>query len=247
MRSVIKSYNRSESYLLMLLSQSGVQLYEALNDGIIQEIQNGDFPFPENQHYNTNHDKSTDAKYLDSLVREFMNKVDKAVLKVHNETNLNCVVICTESNYSALQQVADKPSLYLGYAAVNYNKTAPHQIVQQSWEIIKSLQYDRRTRAISEMKEAVAHGTVLTDLQDIYRAAIDGRGELLIVHQDFSQAVLMNDDRSFELVDDVTIPGVVDDITSTIAWEVISKKGRVFFTSQDEIKDLGKIVLKTRY
>jgi len=48
-------------------------------------------------------------------------------------------------------------------------------------------------------------------------------------------------------VDDSTTPNAIDDITSTIAWEVISKKGRVIFTSQDEIKDLGKIVLKTRY
>jgi hypothetical protein len=28
---------------------------------------------------------------------------------------------------------------------------------------------------------------------------------------------------------------------------VLSKNGRVFFTTQDEIKDIGKIVLKTRY
>jgi hypothetical protein len=48
-------------------------------------------------------------------------------------------------------------------------------------------------------------------------------------------------------VDDATTPNAIDDITSTIAWEVLSKKGRIFFTSQDEIKDLGKIVLKTRY
>lgn len=246
-RSVIKDYNRSETYLLILLSQSGVQLFEAINDGIIQEIKNEDFPFPENQHYNTNKEKGSDSKYLDNLLREFLNKVDKALVKVHLATNLNCVVVCTEENYSQLQQVADKASMYLGYAPINYNKTATHQIVQQSWEIVKSLQVERRTKAIEEMKEAVSNGKVLTDLQDIYRAAIDGLGELLIVHQDFKQAVMMKDDRSFDLVDDATIPNVIDDITSNIAWEVLSKKGRVFFTSQDEIKELGEIVLKTRY
>jgi hypothetical protein len=247
LRSIMKTYNRSENYLLMLLSQTGVHLFEAMNDGIIHEIHTDEFPFPENQHYNTNHEKASDAKHLDNLVREFLNKVDKALVKVHAQTGLNCVVICTEENYTMLQQVADKPSIYLGYAPVNYNKTATHDIVKQSWEVIKSLQFDRRTRAIGEMKEAVANGKVLTDLQDIYRAAIDGQGDMLIVHQDFQQAVVMKDDRSFDLVDDATTPHAIDDITSTIAWEVLSKKGRIFFTSQDEIKDLGKIVLKTRY
>jgi hypothetical protein len=181
------------------------------------------------------------------MVREFLNKVDKAFVKVHNETGLECVVICTENNYSRLQQVADKPKAYLGYAPIDYNNTARHRIAAQAWEIIRSLQQQRRTKAINEMKGAIAQGKVLTDLQEIYRAAIDGRGDLLIVHRGFSQAVKMKDDRNFDLIDDATQPNTIDDITSNIAWEVLSKKGRVFFTLQEEIKDLGEIVLKTRY
>jgi hypothetical protein len=224
LRSIIKSYNRSENYLLMLLSQSGVQLYEALNDGIIHEIRNEDFPFSENHHYNTHSDKGSDPKHLDDLVREFLNKVDKAFVKVHNETDLNCVVICTEDNYSRLQQVADKPSIYFGYEAIDYNNTATHQIVKQSWDIIKTLQKERRSKAIAEIKEAVAHGVVLTDLQEIFQASIDGRGDLLMIHQDFSQPVIMTSDRTFELTNDRSKQDAIDDITSNIAWEVLSKK-----------------------
>ena len=244
---IIKSFNRSQNYLLMLLSQSGVRLYEALNDEILQEIRNDDFPFSENSHYNTHADRGSDSKYLDDLVREFLNKVDKALVKVHHETDMNCVVICTEDNYSRLQQVADKPAVYLGYSPIDYNSTETHQIVKQSWEIIQSQQKERRSKAIEEMKEAVAHGTVLTDLQEIFQAATEGRADLLIVHEDFSQTVVMTGERTFELTDDKTKEGAIDDITSTIAWEVLSKKGRVIFTSQDEIKELGNIVLKTRY
>jgi hypothetical protein len=246
-RSLIKNYNRSENYLVMLLSQSGVILYEAVNDDIINEVRNDDFPFSENRHYNTHSDKGSDPKHLDDLVREFLNKVDKALVKVYNETGLKCVVVATEDNYSRLQQVADKPGVYLGYANIDYNKVETHHIVKQSWELVKEQQKQRRTEAINEMQEAVAHGKVLTDLQEIYQASIDGRGDLLIIHQDFSQAVVMKDERTFDLVNDKSTPNAIDDITSIIAWEVISKKGRVIFTSQDKIKDLGKVVLKTRY
>ena len=247
LRSLIKSYNRSEEYFILLLSQSGVTLYEALNDGILHEFRNEDFPFAENRHYNTHHDKGSDSKHLDDLVREFLNKLDKAAVKVHNETDLHFVVICTEDNYSRLMQVADKPGMYHGYASINYNNIAPHHIVRQAWEIVQKLQYKQRTKAISEMKEAVGHGAVLTDLQEIFQASVDGRGELLLVHQDFAQPVLMTSERTFDLIDDMIQPGAIDDITSTIAWEVLSKKGRVAFTTQDEIKEMGEIVLKTRY
>ena len=74
-----------------------------------------------------------------------------------------------------------------------------------------------------------------------------GKGDLLVVHQDFQQPVMMTDSNNFKLIDDPSTPGAVDDITSNIAWEVISKKGRVIFTEQEEMTDLGKIALKTRY
>jgi hypothetical protein len=246
-RSLIKAYNRSQDYLLLLLSQGGVQLYEVLNDGVVGEIRNNDFPFSENRHYITHPDKASDPKQLDNMVREFLNKVDKAVAKVYNQTNLPCVVICTEDNYSKLKQVADKPEIYLGFAPIDYNKTAHHHIATQSWEIIKELQLRRRTEAIAEIKEAIAQGKALADLHDIYLAAIDGRGEMLIVQDDYSQSAIMNDERSFDLTDDVTQHNAIDDITSNIAWEVLCKKGRVFFASLEEMQGLGKIVLKTRF
>lgn len=246
-RPLIKNYNRNENYLVMLLSQSGVQLYEALNDRILQEIQNNDFPYPENTYIETESARRSDSKHLDNLIREFLNKVDKAIVKVHNKTNLNCVVICTEDNYNRLQQVADKPSVYLGYANIDYNKIETHHIVEQSWELVKEQQKQSRTEAINEMQEACAHGKLLTDLQEIYQASIDGRGDLLIVHHDFLQAVVMKDERTFDLVNDPTTPNAIDDIVSNIAWEVISKTGRVFFTTQDEIVEFGNIVLKIRY
>lgn len=246
-RSLIKAYNRSEEYFILLLSQSEVKLFKGINDGITSEIKNDDFPFPENRHYNTHSDKGSDPKHLDDLIREFLNKVDKALVKIHNETGINCVVISTEDNYTRLLQVADKPLIYIGFANVDYNKMDNHHLAKQSWEIVSSLQQLRRTEAISEIKEAVGQGNVLTDLQEIYQASMDGQGELLIVHQDFAQSVIMTGERTFDLVNDPTQPQVIDDITSNIAWNLITKKGRVYFTSQEEIKEIGQIVLKTRY
>jgi hypothetical protein len=144
-------------------------------------------------------------------------------------------------------QVANVPSAYIDYASINYNDVANHTIAADAWKIVEALQHKTRTEAIHEMQEAVGKGNVLTDLSEIFRAAKEGKGDLLIVHNDFSQVVKMIDENSFELIDDVTETGAIDDITNEIAWEVISKKGRAIFTEQEEIKSLGSIVLKVRY
>ncbi len=246
-RPLIKAYNRSEPYLIMVLSQNKVSLYEAVNESIIQEVKNEDFPFTENIPATLYPEKLGDAKYVDDLTRNFFNEIDKSLIRVHHTTDLKCVVVTTENNYAKLMQVADAPNLYHGYVSINSNKNTPHYIVKETWKLIEKLQSKRRGEAIEEVRKAVSQGNVLTELQDIYRAAVNGRADLLVVHQNYKQPVIMNDNDSFKLIDDPATPGAIDDITSKIAWEVISKKGRVIFTEQEELKEFGKIALKTRY
>lgn len=246
-KPLIKVYNRTRQYFILLLSQSGVQLFQTINDSISGEITNDSFPFEQNSHYLTDKDKLSDAKQVDNMVREFLNNVDKAMMKVYNKTGLKTVVICTENNYSRLIQIADKPSIYYGYSGINYNDTSNHTIAADAWKMVNALQIQNRSDAVNEMMEAVGNGKVVTDLAEIFRAVKEGRGELLIAHDNFHQAVKMTGEFSFDPVSDVTEPGVIDDIVSDIAWEVISKKGRVVFTEKDEIKSLGEIVLKLRY
>jgi hypothetical protein len=117
----------------------------------------------------------------------------------------------------------------------------------QAWEIMQEEQVIREMAAIEEMKEAAGHSKAITDLRSIFIAAKAGRGDLLIVSGKYSQAVKMTTEVTFKLVDDAAQPDVIDDITSVIAREVLSKKGRVVFTDLDEFTELGDIILKTRY
>lgn len=245
-KPLIKDFNRMEEYLVLVLSQTDVRLLHAINDGISGEIKNDDFTFAKNPYFLADLDKSSDGKQIDNLVREFFNQIDKALVKIHYKTDMNVVVICTENNWSRLKQVADKPSIYLGNVSMNYNDT-PHSIAAEAWKIVVAIQEEERAKLIQEMLEAEGHGRVITDLLDIFIAVKGGRGDLLIVRDGYHQAVKMNGRYSFDLASDVTLPGVIDDITSEMAWEVISKKGRAIFTNQTEFKSLGNIALKVRY
>lgn len=245
-RPLIKAMNRNKEYLILYLTQKGVHLYEALNDAIVREIENDDFPFTESK-YNLTHLFSENDQQNNKL-KEFYNQVDKAVQRANPELVLSCLVVATDDNYSLLSQVADQPQIYLGNISIDFNSpNQKNEFIKQAWEFIKEHQEIDRNKVIEELNEAAGKSLVLTDLQEIYQAARDGRGELLVVHQDFQQPVKMIDDRTFEIVEDADEIGVVDDITSTIAWEVIAKKGRAIFTDQEGLNGLGKIVLKTRY
>lgn len=246
-KPLIKDFNRMEEYLILVLSQTDVRLLHAINDGISGEIKNDDFTFAKNPYFLADLDKSSDGKQIDNLVREFFNQIDKALVKIHYKTDMNVVVICTENNWSRLKQVADKPSIYLGNVSMNYNDTGNHSLAAEAWKIVVAIQEEGRAKAIQEMKEAAGHGKMITELSHILYAVKEGRGDLLITNDDYHQAVKMTGVNTFELATDVTLPGVIDDITSDIAWEVISKKGRAIFTNSEEFKSIGNIALKVRY
>ncbi len=246
-KPLIKVLNQTVEYFILLLSQSGVKLLHTINDSISKEITNDDFPFAQNPHYIIDKNKLSDGKQVDNMVREFFNQVDKAMMKVYNSTGLNCIVICTEDNYSRLIQVADKPSIYYGYSNINYNDSSDRSLAVQAWHIVKEIHHKNIEDAIVEMQEAAGQGKVITNLSDIFRATKEGRGDLLITHNDYHQAVKMTGEFTFELAKDNTQAEVIDDIISEIAWEVITKNGRAIFVDQEDIKTLGDISLKIRY
>jgi len=246
-KPLIKVFNRTVEYLILKLTKSEVRLLLAMNDGIVGEIKNDDFPFDNNTDDSTDTETITNGKQAENQVREFFNKIDKAVVRVNNKTDMKCVVISTDDNYSRLLKVADKPSVYLGWTNINYNYTTSHSIANDAWQVVTVQQKKGRAEDIKEMQEAVSKGNVITELSEIYRAAKEGRGDLLIVNDHFHQAVRVTGEFSLDLVTDLTMPGVIDDITSDIAWNVISKKGRAIFTTQEELKALGDIALKVRY
>lgn len=245
-RPLIKAFNRTEAYSILLLSQSGTRLFKAQNDAIEEEITNDDFPLGENP-FSVHPENVSHARIVDNKLKEYLNQVDKAVVREFNRSGLRTVVISTPDNYRLLLEVADRPNVYFGHSPINYTNRANHQLAAGAWEVMKEIIHKRKHDAVSEIREAVAHSKVLTDLREIYRAAVSGQGDLLAVNTDFSQPARIVDDFNIEPVDDPETPGAEDDVVSMIAWSVLSAKGRVAFTDNNELGDLGPIALKTRY
>lgn len=247
LKPLIRDLNRTESYYILLVSQSGVHLYDTINDHIKAEVRNGDFPFKESRHHITDSAQKSNAKAVDDQLKEYLNQIDKALVRACLSDGKHCVVISTPDTYHKLMEVADRPELYYGHSAVNYNDLAEHTLAQQAWKVVDNRHYELRKAAIEEMQEAVGHGKVITDLRDIYDAVMEGRADLLIANHNFSQAVRMGGPDQFALVNDAKAPGVIDDITNDIAREVLAKKGRAIFTGQEELEMVGSIAVKLRY
>ena len=128
--------NKMEYYIL-LLSKSGAKLFHALNEDILEEIKNEDFPFEENEQFSNQYQKLNSAKKIDDLLSESFNIIDKAMVKLYHQTGMNCVVVGTQDNYAKLSKVADIPSIYVGHVPINLKDLSIRTLVSKSWELIK--------------------------------------------------------------------------------------------------------------
>lgn len=246
-RPVVKEIGRQTNYLIMLLSQSGIKLYSALNGHIVEEVHNEEFPIGENRFYNTFPDKASDSKHLDDLLREYLNRVDKALIPYISEEKIMTLVFCTEDNYSKLMQVADRPSIYYGYLPIDYNNVETHQLETRAWEFMKQELERKNEDYFKELDSAIGQGLVLTDLQEIYRACQDGKGDFLLVEENFRQAVKLVSDREIEIVEDPVGKDIVEDISSLLALFIDERGGQTLYVPEIPNQELRPIALKVRY
>ncbi|ERJ58027.1 baeRF3 domain-containing protein [Sphingobacterium paucimobilis] len=243
---LLKMANRNYEYYILVLSKNTTQVFRVIADKVIDEVKNEHFPF-ENPLFIPEAVRRSDARTVDNHVREYFNHVDKGVVELNKASGMSFLVVSLEENYTVLQQVADRKGIYLGHSAIDYNHVAPHELAKQAWDKVSQIQHQERAQAIEQLMSGVSQGRVLTDLQEIYRASINGNAELLIVHEDFQQAVTKIGEQEIKLIDKKDSSPMDYDIISAIAWNIRSKNGRVIFTQQDQLKDLGNIALLTRY
>lgn len=246
-RPLIKAYNRSEEYLILKVTTDNIHLYEALDNAITNEIKNDFFPFSDGVKEIYNADKGGDQQQVSDRVKELYNRIDKAAVKAYNEIGLKIVVIASDQNYKMLLSQADRPDIYAGYVTINNNEIKEHQLAEQAWEFVKSMQFNDRKNAIELIKANISKGLVITDVYEIYTSALDGRGELLVVNSEYQMPVKLTGERTFDIVEDADALDFNDDLITDIAWNIISKNGTVYFTQQEELAELGPIALLARY
>lgn len=226
---LIKVFNESENFYVLVLSQGGAQVFEALNKNITGEVKNDHFPFAETGYYPENAKRASDAEYVDNLLKNYLNKVDKAAVELNNETGLKFIVVSTADNFNLLQEVADDASVYIGHSDKDYNQQSPHDIIEPAWEIVESNQKKMMDETLDQLREDAGKNLIVTDTEKIDQAAIEGKGEFLFISEDYLE----------------TSPEI-EKINSLIT-QILSKNGWVYLTRNEEITKMGDLVLKTRY
>ena len=245
-RDLVRALNKEEHYYILRLSQNTVNLFEAYSDRPVREVNEGEFPM-ENELYNTDTLKRSMATKEDNMSREFFNRVDKAFQKLYNESPLGVVLVGVDRNISFFREVMDNSQMVIGTLIKNLDHQTPYQVVKEVWPVAQEGIRERRKEALDRLGAAVGQNKFSTDLNDIWKMVNQGRGDRLLVENDYFQPAKLTDDDRLKLVDDQTEPGVIDDIVDEIIERHLSKGGTITFMDNGQLKDHQGIALVLRY
>ncbi len=247
-RDLVRALHLESAYYVLTLSQNKSRLIEAFNDKLVKEV-GGEFPL-ENQVYTTNPAQLTDSERLDNLLKEFYNRVDKCVQDVMEDRALPIVVASDRRNFDHYHEITDRKELVVGFTNGSRDDTPAHKIVSDAWEEVRAMIQERNKKRLEELNEAVGHGRVLTEYNDIWAAISEGRGQTLFVQKDlFQPALLATDDNTIMLLDtiDRDEPGAVDDIIDEMIERNRQFGGDTVFVDSGKLAEFQGIALITRY
>lgn len=245
-RDLMRALQSSAHYYILTVSGHKSRLIQAYgNDVVVEYGAQHIFPI-ENRMYSTHADQRAQAGVEENLMKEFCNRVDKAMQEVHAVHPLPIIVAGDERNTRFMLEVADNKAWYVGTIIGSPDDLKARELAEKAHAEVQRQRAERESRALEEVARAQSAGKLLDDVGDIHRALLEGRGDTLYVESGHFQPAMIEGD-VVTLKNDPTAPGVMDDIIDEMAENTLKDGGHVVFLPAGSLEKYRKVCLVTRY
>jgi hypothetical protein len=245
-RDLVRALHKSEHYYILRLNLNNVQLFEAFADRPVKEVVGNGFPI-ENNLYNTDTLKRSMGEKQDNMSREFFNRVDKTFQDFYKSHPAGLVITGADRNIAFYKEICDNDRMIMGEIKKNLDNLSTYEMVKEAWPVALDYIKQSKSEALDLLGSAVGQNKFASDLTDIWKMVNQGRGDVLLVENDFFQPAIIQQDGSLKLAEDQNEPGVIDDIIDELMEVHLSMGGRVVFMDPGQLDNHQKIALILRY
>jgi hypothetical protein len=250
-RDLVFAMNRTPRYWVLVLSEKPTRLYEATRDDLI-EIRDEGFPIT---HEGPGGEQSLPggfgikkSAYRDEYHRKFFRQVDAALKSYLVDDPLPLVVIGVDRYLAFFDEVTRHKDSILVKLQGSHDKTSPHELGRLVWPQVKEALAQQRQKVLLELDKAIGERKIASAIDEVWRAANEGQGYLLLVEEDFHYpARLDKSGRQLIPAEDITAPDVIEDAVDEIIETVLRKQGQVVFLENGQLEAHHGIALILRY
>lgn len=245
-RDLVRAMQQGAEYYILWLNRNAARLVRAFNNQVVEEVK-GDFPM-KNGVATTDSAKQVADRDYGILIKEYFNRVDKALVRVLNGDPLPVVLATEARNVEHYRAIADKKAFLKGAFNPSHDDLKPLHLVEEAWKAYGPIVKERYTDRVQMLETAVSSGKLHSDHNDVWQAINQGRGATLFVKEGLFQPALMVDE-GIELLpaDQRERHGAVDDIINEMINRNLTYGGDTVFVEGDELDRFNGLALVTRY
>lgn len=259
-RDLMRDLSESVNYYVLAITSETARLMEGVNDTLVKELGNTSvrqenmseltFPIKNTSLPTGSKSDRTGSSDDHSYLKEFMNRVDKSLQQVYKTAPLPVILVGDARTLGFYEQVCDNDSMILGKVdnLANLKDGNAQDIIDGVQALVEEKRQSRYENALGELEKARNEKMVRTDLQKIYRSAVEGNAVMLLVRQGYSVPAVIDEEKATLMVaESASDEGVNDDAVAEIIELVNHNGGEVVFVPKEQMDDKEPIALITRY
>jgi hypothetical protein len=261
MRDLMYKLNYANPYFVLLLTEKDVKLFEGTWDNLT-EINDKNFPKEYHEEYIYNppspgtsyagyaHVKSfeKDKPALEEIrFKDFFRQADES-LNDYLKNTAPLIILAPEEELEWFEKISKHKKQIVKKIAGSYNYSNQKQLADIVWPAMR-LHFDNEIeQLIKEFKEKIGESHGISGIQEVWKAAKEGKAFKLLVEKDYSKPGFVDKDAYHLYLHTPQKPHtILADAVDDVIEMVLEKNGQVFFTDNGKLEDYQHIALITRY
>jgi hypothetical protein len=249
-RNLVYALNRSPRYRVLALSEKPTRLFEGTH-GDLEEIVDDRFPLVNLGPAGAGVVKGTphgDSARRDERHREFFREVDRRLAEIHAADPLPLVLVGIGRYQSYFNEVSRLSGQVIATLTGSHDKTPVHELGAKVWPLVLEWVEREKAARLEALERAVGMGKSASGIDQVWRAAKEGRGAVLLVEKGYREpATLVDDGTRIRLGAGEGGPGSLDDAVDEVIETVYEMGGEVAFLEPDTLDAHQRIALIQRY
>lgn len=247
-KEILRHEHRTNHYYVLTIGGEVARLLEFVDDSFVKEIKDAHFPVENKGYWTRDRVLNSMGSVRTNYRKEFFKWVDSELQVYLNRTPHPLILAGTIENTSLYKLIANKRELIVGEIRGEFsNDLDKEHIGRAANEVITTYIQEQNRTLKEELNYFENKGRLEKDLANIYKQALHGKGQKLILDQDFYQEAVIEDHGVRMVGIDTNEEGYVEDLVNEIIFQVMRYGGEVVFLDSSIVVENEPTLLQLRY
>lgn len=236
LKPLLRSLQTADRFQVLAVSRDSATLYEGNRYALDKAATASTFPHVNEDIGGIDDTHVTSAKThhiersneIDKDTENYFRAVDRATYESYSApSDLPLILVTLPEHQGMFRRISHNPYLLEQGVGVDPKSLEANDLLQRVWQVMEPIYHQRTRDEIERFKQAQGTGLSQDDVEEVYKAALAGRVEHLLVDADLRiPGKLLPEQERIEFVGSFDAPDA-EDVLDDIAELVLRNGGRV--------------------